>query len=123
MRSRKQERRQHKRYSGVPLQLYLKKNDEYTFLELVDVSAGGFLSNTSGSYEIYDEYEAKIKFPNHDVKDVVHAHAMVWRIEANKNQMNEKKRFIAFKFIKISDVDMAVINEFLEHFESNVPYK
>ena len=120
---RKNERRQHKRYSGVPLKLYLKKNGGYTFLELVDVSIGGFLSSTSGSYEIYDEYEAKIQFPNHGVQDVIHAHAMVWRIEADADAIKEKKRFVAFRFTKISEVDMALINEFLEHYEENVPYK
>lgn len=120
---RKNERRQHKRYSGVPLKLYLKKKGEYTFLELVDVSIGGFLSNTSGSYEIYDEYEAKIQFPNHGVQDVVHAYAMVWRIEANTAQIKDKKRFVAFRFTKISDVGRDIINEFLEHYKANVPYK
>lgn len=123
MYKKKQERRRHKRYSGVPLKLYLKKDGEYTLVELVDVSLGGFLSNTGISFEIYDDYEAKIQFPNHGVKDVVHAHAVVWRIEANKDELSAKKRFVAFQFTKISDVDKHLIDEYLRHYEENVPYK
>ncbi|HAL85944.1 MAG TPA: hypothetical protein DCM31_03115 [Deferribacteraceae bacterium] len=123
MYTKKNERRRHKRYSGVPLKLYLKKDGEYKQVELVDISIGGFLSNTAISFEIYDDYEAKVQFPNHGVKDVVHAHAVVWRTEANKEEISAKKRFVAFQFTKISDVDKHLINEFLNEYEENVPYK
>lgn len=117
------ERRESKRYSGVPLKLYLKRDNEFHSVELMDISIGGFLSNTVMPFDIYDGYEAKIKFPNDDVVDVIHAHAVVWRIEANKAEIMMKKRYVAFKFTKISDVDKHVIDEFLKRFQPNVPYK
>jgi hypothetical protein len=117
------ERRRHKRYSGVPLRLSLKSNNDFHFLELVDISVGGFLSNTTMSFEIYDEYEAKIEFPVKEGKDLIYAKAIVWRIEANKEEMINKRRYVAFQFTAITETDKHMIAEFLDNYQENVPYK
>jgi len=109
--------RRFKRYSGVPLKLKLKKEGAYHFVEMIDVSIGGFMVSTNIQFDIYDIFETKLEFPLTDGKDLVYAKSMVWRIEPDPANFNQKRRFVAFKFTDIHDYDKTVINDFLTRFE------
>jgi len=116
------ERRRYKRYSAVPIKIALKRNGEFKFTELIDISIGGCQVRPAEDYNIYHEYECKIEIPLKGDKDLIYAKAMVWRIEPDEANMNEGKRFVAFRFTEIAEYDQIVISEFLTSFESDVPY-
>jgi hypothetical protein len=122
MSSKTQERRRDKRYSAVPVKLSLKKDGKFDFIEMKDVSIGGFLSRTNKNFNLYDEFDCKIEIPLSDGKDIIFSRAMVWRIEPDPKHIEEKWKYIAFRFSVIDEYDQVVISEFLSSFDENVPY-
>lgn len=117
-----QERRQYKRYSAVPIKVYLKRDGEFRSSEMIDISLGGMQIRTNIDYSIYENYECQIEIPLSDGKDLIYTKAMVWRIEPDQLNMKYGKRFVAFKFLEIEEYDKFVISEFLGRFEEDVPY-
>lgn len=116
------ERRKFKRYSAVPIKIYLKREDDFKFTEMLDISLGGLQVRTSHEFMIYHIYECQIEIPLKDGKDLIYAKVMVWRIEPDEENMDHGKRFVAFRFTEIQEYDKVVISEFLSSFEEDVPY-
>lgn len=116
------ERRAFKRYSAVPIKIYLKRDNEFKSTEMIDISLGGLQVRTAHEFPIYEVYECQIEIPLKDGKDLIYVKAMVWRIEPDSDNMDQKKRFVAFRFIDIQEYDQVVISEFLASFEEDVPY-
>lgn len=116
------ERRQYKRYSAVPIKISLKRDGEFKFTEMLDISLGGLQIRTDHDFSIYDIYECRIEIPLKKGKDLIYAKAMVWRIEPDEDNMDLRKRFVAFKFKEIQEYDQVVISEFLSSFDEDVPY-
>ncbi|ADD67961.1 type IV pilus assembly PilZ [Denitrovibrio acetiphilus DSM 12809] len=117
-----EERRQFKRYSAVPIKIYLKRDGEFRFTEMLDISLGGLQVRTNIDFNIYENYECQVEIPLKDGKDIIYAKAMVWRIEPDESNMKLGKRFVAFRFIEIHEYDKVVIAEFLSSFDEDVPY-
>jgi len=117
------ERRKFKRYSAVPIKVRFKRSGEFKSSELIDISIGGLQIRTHFDFLMYDDYECQIEIPLQNDKDLIYAKAKVWRIEPDEENMDQKKRFVAFKFTEIEEYDQIVISEFLTSFEENVPYK
>ncbi|MGB9730568.1 MULTISPECIES: PilZ domain-containing protein [Calditerrivibrio] len=130
------ERRKYKRYSGIPIRVLLKDEKDGSFknVNLINLSLGGILIRTNEDISIYQNFLVKIEIPlesinafkNHD-KDVVFAKAIVWRIEADKENfsMNSNNNFFnaALKFIEIGKHEKEIIENYLSNFEENVPYE
>lgn len=116
------ERRQFKRYSAVPIKIYLKRENEFKFTEMIDISLGGLQIRTNQEFMIYNVYECQIEIPLKGGKDLIYAKAMVWRIDPDEPNMKEGKRFVAFRFTNIQEYDKVVISEYLTSFEEDVPY-
>ncbi|MGC8924714.1 MAG: PilZ domain-containing protein [Calditerrivibrio sp.] len=130
------ERRKYKRYSGIPIRVLLKDEKDGSFknVNLINLSLGGILIRTNEDISIYQNFLVKIEIPlesintfkNHD-KDVVFAKAIVWRIEADKENfsMNSNNNFFnaAPKFIEIGKHEKEIIENYLSNFEENVPYE
>ncbi len=85
------ERRRFKRYSAVPIKIYLKKQDQFEFTEMIDISIGGLQVRTSKTLEMYEEYECQLELPLVDGKDLIYAKAMVWRIDPDEERFHEKR--------------------------------
>ncbi|MGD9808600.1 MAG: PilZ domain-containing protein [Deferribacterales bacterium] len=118
----KEERRQFKRYSAVPIKVYLKRDGEFRSNEMIDISLGGMQIRTNVDFCIYEKYECQIEIPLAEGKDLIYTKAMVWRIEPDTVNMKYGKRFVAFRFEDIEEYDKVVISEFLTRFEEDVPY-
>jgi len=118
----KNERRQYKRYSAVPIKVYLKRDREFRSSQMIDISLGGMQIRTNVDFCIYEEYECQIEIPLKDGKDLIYTKAIVWRIEPDTVNMKYGKRFVAFRFEDIEEYDKFVISEFLNRFEEDVPY-
>lgn len=116
------ERRQFKRYSAVPIKIYLKRDGEFKSSEMIDISIGGLQIRTDIDYKMYDEYECQIEIPLKDGKDLIYAKAQVWRIDPDPDNVKYGKRFTAFRFVNIEEYDKVVVSEFLTSFEEDVPY-
>jgi c-di-GMP-binding flagellar brake protein YcgR len=116
------ERRKHKRYSAVPIKIYLKRMDEFKFTEMIDISIGGLQVRTAEDLHMYEDYECRIEIPVKDQKDLIYAKAMVWRMDPDPENYERGKRFVAFKFTSIDEYDRVVISEFLASFDEDVPY-
>lgn len=116
------ERRQYKRFSSVPIKIYLKRDGEFSFTEMMDISVGGLQVRSSFDFHMYEEYECQIEIPLKGGKDLIYAKALVWRIEPDEPNMAQGKRFTAFKFTQIQEYDKVVISEYLTSFEEDVPY-
>jgi c-di-GMP-binding flagellar brake protein YcgR len=117
-----EERRQYKRYSAVPIKIYLKRDGEFKSTEMIDISLGGFQVKTDKDFPIYDIYECQIEIPLKDGKDLIYSRAMVWRIEPDVDNIQLRKRYVAFRFTDIQEYDKVVISEFLASFDEDVPY-
>jgi|GEM_PF-2445279 hypothetical protein len=129
------ERRQYKRYSGIPIRVLLKsENGSYKNVEPINISIGGILIRTKDELRIYDNYVLKIEIPIGEItalknpeKDVIFAKGIVWRLDADKEtfSLNNKNNFFyaAIKFINIDEHDKIVISQYLSNFEENVPYE
>jgi len=122
MRSQISERRAYKRYSAVPIKIYFKRDGEFTYTQMLDISLGGLQVRSSFNFIVYEEFECQIEIPLADGKDLIYAKAMVWRIEPDEENIAQKKRFVGFKFTEIQEYDKVIISEFLSSFEEDVPY-
>jgi len=116
-----QERRKYKRYSAVPVKIYLKSDGEFKFSEMLDISVGGVQVRTTYEFSMYEEYECQIEIYQNEGKDLIYAKAQVWRIEADEENMSEGKRFVAFRFTQIQVYDMLVIADYLATFIEDTP--
>jgi len=68
----KNERRQYKRYSAVPIKVYLKRDREFRSSQMIDISLGGMQIRTNVDFCIYEEYECQIEIPLKDGKDLIY---------------------------------------------------
>lgn len=111
-----------------------EKDGSFKNVDLINISLGGILVRTNEDISIYQIFLVKIEIPlepisafkNHD-KDVIFAKAIVWRIEADKENfsLNNNNNFFyaAMKFIKIGKHEQEIIENYLSNFEENVPYE